>query len=39
MSGLKRGEVLTSAIRVNGGLDAQQFAAKPADFAPEIRRR
>ena len=36
LSGLKRGEVTTSDIRVNVGLRAQDLAAKPADFYPSI---
>jgi hypothetical protein len=38
-SGVKRGEVTTKAIRVNLGLRPQEFAAKPADFAPDLPRR
>lgn len=38
-SGVKRGEVTTSDIRVNGGLRPQDLAAKPADFAPDLPRR
>jgi hypothetical protein len=38
MSGLKRGEVTTSDIRVNVGLRPQDLAAKPADFAPDVAR-
>jgi len=36
-SGIKRGEVTTADIRVNGGLRPQDLAAKPADFAPDVR--
>jgi len=36
-SGVKRGEVTTEDIRVNAGLRKENLAAKPADFAPEIR--
>jgi len=39
MSGMKRGEVNTSIIRVNLGLRPQELAAKPADFAPDIPGR
>jgi hypothetical protein len=39
LSGVKRGEVTTEAIRVNTGLRPQELAAKPADFAPDISRR
>jgi hypothetical protein len=39
LSGVKRGEVTTEAIRVNTGLRFQELAAKPADFAPDIPRR
>jgi len=35
-SGLKRGEVTTSDIRINADLRVQDLAAKPADFAPDI---
>jgi len=38
LSGLKRGEATTESIRVNAGLRAQDLAAKPADFAPDIPR-
>jgi len=37
--GVKRGEVTTSDVRVNTGLRAQDLAAKPADFAPDLPRR
>ena len=37
-SGVKRGEVTSEAIHVNAGLRAQDLAAKPADFAPDIPR-
>jgi hypothetical protein len=36
LSGLKRGEVTTSDIRVNVGLRKEDLAVKPADFAPQI---
>ena len=36
LSGVKRGEVTTGDIRVNAGLRAQDLAATPADFAPDI---
>ena len=36
-SGVKRGEVFASEIRVNGGLRPADLAAKPADFAPQIK--
>lgn len=39
LSGMKRGEVTTSAIRINVGLRPQDLAAKPADFVPDISRR
>ena len=39
LSGVKRGEVTTAAIRVNTGLRPQELAAKPADFAPDIPSR
>ena len=35
-SGLKRGQVNTGTIRVNGGLRAEDLAKKPANFAPDI---
>jgi len=38
-SGVKRGEVTTEAIYVNVGLRPQDLAAKPADLAPDMRRR
>jgi hypothetical protein len=38
-SGIRRGEVTTEDIRVNAGLQPQELAAKPADFAPDISRR
>jgi hypothetical protein len=38
-SGLKRGEVTTTDLRINAGLRAADLAAKPADFAPDFRRR
>ncbi len=38
LSGMKRGEVTTSGIRVNVGLRQQDLAAKPGDFAPDIPR-
>jgi hypothetical protein len=38
-SGVKRGEVTTEAIHVNVGLRPQDLAAKPVDFAPEVRHR
>ncbi len=38
-SGVKRGEVTTEAIYVNVGLRPQELAAKPVDFAPDLRRR
>jgi len=37
-SGLKRGQVNTGTIRVNAGLRAEDLAAKPPDFAPDIPR-
>src|SRR6185503_7569007 len=36
LSGVKRGEVRTGDIRVNAGLRAQDLAATPADFAPDL---
>ncbi len=36
-SGLKRGEVTTSDIRVNVGLRAEDLSAKPAGSAPDIK--
>jgi hypothetical protein len=36
-SGLKRGEVTTSDIRVNAGLRLEDLSAKPAGFAPDIK--
>ena len=39
LSGIKRGEVTTSDIRVNVGLRKEDLAAKPADFTPDIPRR
>ncbi len=36
LSGLKRGEATTEALRVNAGLRPLDLAAKPADFAPQI---
>jgi hypothetical protein len=38
-SGVKRGELTTEDIRVNGGLRKQDLEAKPADFAPDLPRR
>lgn len=38
MSGVKRGETTTETLRVNTGLRAQELAAKPADFSPQIPR-
>lgn len=38
-SDVKRGEVTTEDIRVNGGLSPKDLAAKPADFMPDITRR
>ena len=38
-SGVKRGEVTTKDIRVNIGLRAQDLAAKPVDFAPDLAHR
>ena len=38
-SGVKRGEVTTEEVRVNTGLRAQDLAAKPVDFAPDLPRR
>ncbi len=37
-SGVKRGSVITEAIRINAGLKRRDLAATPADFAPDIRR-
>jgi hypothetical protein len=34
----RQGEVTTEAIHVNAGLRAQDLAAKPPDFAPDIPR-
>jgi hypothetical protein len=39
LSGVKRGQVTSEDIRVNVGLRAQDLAAKPSNFAPEIPRR
>jgi hypothetical protein len=39
LSGVKRGEVTTEAIRVNVGLRSQELAAKPAGFAPDLPGR
>jgi len=39
LSGVKRGEATTEAIRVNVGLRVQDLAATPSDFAPELPRR
>jgi len=39
LSGLKRGEVTTSDIRVNAGLQPKDLAAKPADSAPDLGGR
>lgn len=39
LSGVNRGEVTTADIRVNVGLRAQDLAAKPAGFAPDIPPR
>jgi hypothetical protein len=39
LSGVKRGEVTTAAIRVNASLRQENLAAKPADFAPDIPNR
>src|SRR6185295_4938702 len=36
LSGVKRGAVTSEDIRVNVGLMAQELAAKPPDFAPDI---
>ncbi len=38
-SGMKRGEVTTSDIRVNAGLRLQDLEAKPADFKPDLPSR
>jgi len=39
LSGLKRGEVITADIHVDGGLQPKDLAAKPADSAPDLGRR
>lgn len=36
-SGLKRGEVTTSDIRVNAGLRLEDLSVKPAGFVPDIK--
>lgn len=38
-NGLKLGAITDATIRVNNGLSAEQLAAKPADFAPDIPRQ
>jgi len=38
-SGVKRGEVTTESIRVNGDLKAGELAAKPADSMPDLPHR
>jgi len=37
-SGVKRGEVVTETIHINGGLNAGVLGTKPTDFAPDIPR-
>jgi hypothetical protein len=39
LSGVKRGQVTSEDIRINVGLQAQDLAAKPPDFAPDIPQR
>ena len=39
LSGVRRGEVTTAGIRVNGSLRPPDLAAKPADFAPDLSGR
>jgi hypothetical protein len=39
MSGMKRGEVTTSDIRVNAGLRVEDLSAKPANSAPDLPGR
>jgi len=36
-SGVKRGQANSEQVRVNAGLTRQALAAKPANFAPDIR--
>lgn len=38
-SGVKLAEMTEEIIHVNAGLTAQELAAKPADFMPEIPRK
>jgi len=39
LSGVKRGEATTEAIRLNAGLRPQVLATRPADFAPDLTPR
>jgi hypothetical protein len=38
-SGVRRGELVVEDLRVNAGLRPQDLEAKPADLAPDMRRR